>query len=96
MATNTGAPSTSAIRISTATGQARAAACSEKRPRAKAAGMHRKAIARPARWVEALPAKRSAMRPRASGITHSLTQTGRPPLRTFASSRLACTTPTAA
>ncbi len=58
--------------------------------------MARRAIARPRHPGEAPQAKRRAIRPRAAGITHSLTQTGMPPVSTFASSRLARTRPTAA
>ena len=93
MATKTGAPSTSAARISRAIGHTPLATVSGIQPRAKAAGIASSATARGAHLSEAFHAKRTAMRASVTGITHSLAHSGMPPERTLPCSRSAATTP---
>ena len=93
MATKTGAPRTSAARISRASGHTPRATVSGMRPKAKAAGIAARATSRGAHFSDAVQAKASAMRASVTGITHSLTHSGMPPDSIFACCRSAPTTP---
>ncbi len=82
--------------MSTAMGQPAEAIRSGTRPRLKARGTARRAIARPSQPEDAPQAKRRAMRASVTGITSSRTHTFVPPISVRPSSRFARTRPTAA